>query len=141
MSERLIVRQDHHFGTGFWAVDAHDPEADEFQPVEGLHDLTPYGMMLASLAVCTSILINSYAQNHHIALDEVEIHLAYDRVFDEDCKDCDPQETFREEIQEEIFFHGNLTAQERQKLFQVSRQCPIHKIFEGGIQIKSELGE
>jgi putative redox protein len=140
MSEHLIVRQDHHFGTSFFAVDPNDLDVKEFQPVEGLHELTPYGMMLASLAGCTSILINSFAQNHHIPLDEVEIHLAYDRVFNEDCKDCDPQENFREQIHEEIFFHGKLTAQEREKLFQVSHHCPIHKIFEEGIQIQSELG-
>lgn len=141
MSEKVIVRMNTNFEVGFWAVNPNQPDSDDFEPVEKLHELTPYGMMLVSLANCTGQVVISYAQHHQVDLEQVEIRATYQRVFKEDCENCEGSERYDETIQEAIRFDGDLTPEQRQKLLKIARQCSIHKLFEHGIEIQSELAE
>ena len=139
MTERMIVRQNNRFETEFLSIDPHQPESQEFMPVESIHDLTPYGMLLAGIAGCTAIVLHTYAQNHGLDLREVELRLVYDRVFKEDCENCEGIDRYTERIEEEIILVGELEERERERLFSVSKQCPIHKMIEDGTEIHSEL--
>ena len=141
MAERVIVRQNRVFETEILAVDPHVAHAEHFHPVEHVHQLTPYGMLLAGLAACTTIVLHTYAQHHGVDLDEVELRVQYDRVFADDCEDCEGIEEYREQIEEEIVLVGDLTPQERSRLLVISRQCPIHKMISHGIEVKSHLAE
>jgi uncharacterized OsmC-like protein len=141
MSEKVIVRQNKNYEIGFWAVDPNQPDSDDYQPVHGLHEVTPYGMMLVSLAACTAQVVLSYAEYHDVELDEVEFHVAYERVYREDCDDCENIDRYEEAINERIKFIGNLSDAEKQKLFKIAHQCPIDKMFRQGIQINSELDQ
>lgn len=139
MSEKVIVRQNKNYEVGFWAVDPNQPDSQDYQPVQGLHEVTPYGMMLISLATCTAQVLFPYAQHHDVALDEIEFSLTYDRIYQEDCENCQQINQFDEEINEEITFFGELSDSEKEKLFKIAHHCPIEKIFRDGIDIHSEL--
>jgi putative redox protein len=139
MGERVIVRQYSDFVTEILAVDPHDPESDEFQEVHHVHQLTPYGMLMASLASCTAIILNTYAQHHGIVLDAVELRLDYDRIFAEDCAECEMIEAYKEHIDEAISLVGDLTDGDRKRLYAVSRHCPIHRILTDGMEVESYL--
>ena len=141
MAERVIVRQNSAFETEFLALDPHDPDAHDFHPVEHIHQLTPYGMLLAGLAGCTAIVLHTYAQHHGVDLQEVELHVQYDRVFADDCENCEGIEEYREQIEEQIVLTGDLTPEERRRLLIISRQCPIHKMLSHGIEVNSRLAE
>ena len=141
MAERVIVRQNDKFETDFLAYDPHDPDADHVHPVAYVHQLTPYGMLLAGLAACTGIVLHTYAQHHGVELDEVELYVEYDRVFADDCEECEGIDEYKEQIDEEIVLIGDLTPEERKRLFIVSRHCPIHKIISHGIEVNSRLVE
>jgi putative redox protein len=141
MGERVIVRQNSQFQTQVLALDPHDPDASEFQPVETIHHLTPYGMLLAGLGSCTAIVIHTYAQHHGVDVQEVELRLRYDRVFADDCEECESIEEYIEQIEEEILLIGDLTPAERRRLYMVSKHCPIHKMLSRGIEVKSRLEE
>ena len=141
MTERLILRQNHHFETEFLSTDPHDPESNEFRSTTHLHELTPYGMFLAGLAGCTSIILHTYARNHEIELQKVELRLTYERVFQDDCDNCEEDEPYKDKIDEEILLLGNLDERDREKLFLVSKQCPLHKIVEDGTEVNSYLVE
>jgi uncharacterized OsmC-like protein len=141
MSEKLLLRQKSDFGTEIWAADPHDPESDELKPVEHVFGLSPYGMLLASLAGCTAVLLTTYAQNHQIGLHEVELRLDFARVFEEDCQHCEDTDEYEEVIDEEIVFKGDLTPAQRDKLFAVSHHCPIHRMVQEGIQVRSRMGD
>jgi putative redox protein len=141
MAERLILRQNNRFETEFLSTDPHQQESQEFKSVTHMHELTPYGLFLAGLAGCTSIVLHTYAQNHGLDLQEVELRLTYDRVFTEDCENCEEIERYTEQIDEKILLVGELDEGEREKLFLVSKQCPIHKIVEDGIEVRSSLVE
>jgi putative redox protein len=139
MSERVVLRQKINFETEIRAADPHDPESDDLQPVEQVFSLTPYGMLLVSLAGCTAVLLNTYAQNHNIGLTEVELRMEFSRVFADDCEQCEEVDEHGEVIEEEIVFRGDMTPAQRQKLLMISRHCPIHRMLHEGIEVHSRL--
>jgi uncharacterized OsmC-like protein len=139
MAEHVIVRQNNKFQIEFRAQDPRDQESGEIQPVVHIHELTPYTMLLASLGACTTIVLHTYAQHHDVDLQEVESHLRYKRVFQHDCEHCEEIERFEEQIDQELTFSGDLTNEEREKLFRISKQCSVHKLLETGIEIRSQL--
>ena len=141
MSESVIVRQNSSFEIDILAQDAHNPQDDQFYKVDAVHHLTPYGMLLSGLGSCTAIVLHTYAQHHGVDLREVELRLTYDRVFADVCVECEGILEYREQIDEQIVLTGDLTPQERKKLFSVSRHCPIHKMLLHGIEVRSHLEE
>jgi len=139
MAEKVVIRMNNEFRTEVWAPDPHDPESDEILQVMHIHGLTPYGMLMSSLGTCTAVLLHSYAQHHKLNLKEVELVIQYQRVFAEDCERCEEIDEYNERIEQEIMFTGELSDEQREKLFSISRQCPVHKMLEQGIEVKSKL--
>jgi uncharacterized OsmC-like protein len=139
MTQKIVIRQDKDFRTEFWSTNPHDSKANEFQPIEHILHLTPYGMLLASLGSCTAILLHSYAQNHGIALSQVEFVLQFVEAPEQECKDCDPSTTLSEHIQQEIRLTGELKPEEREKLLMVSHHCPIHRMLTDGVKVLTQL--
>jgi putative redox protein len=138
MSERVVIYQDKSFRTDFKAADPNDEESDKLENVMHLHQLTPYGMLLASVDACTAIVVNSYARNHDIPLKSVTVDSDYDRVFVEDCDDCDGENEYEEIIREHLEFEGDLDEKQLARLHQVAKACSIRRILESGIRIESE---
>ena len=141
MSEKVVIRQRSNYETEFWAVDPEAPEPGKLNHVRHIQDLTPYGMLLASLGSCTAVVVNTYAQYHGVRLHEVELMTEYQRTFKEDCKHCEEISRYDEQINVDISFKGTLTPQEHEKLFKISLQCPIHKMFKSGVKIQSHLAK
>lgn len=107
--------------------------------VQGLHQVTPYGLMLFSLASCTAQVVLSYAANHKVNLDAVSLDLTYQKNFQVDCETCLEERILPEAIAGKIDFIGNLDLDEKRKLLNISRRCPIENIFEKGIAIRIQL--
>jgi uncharacterized OsmC-like protein len=141
MAETVIIRQNVEFETAFLVPDPHEPESDKLLPVMHLHDLTPYGMLLASLGACTAVILNTYAENHEVALEEVALVLSYERVFEEDCENCEEIDEYQEQIDARLYLIGDLAEKERRKLLAIARQCPIEKMLIHGIPVELNLVE
>lgn len=135
MAEKIIIRQNKYYEIEFWAVDPNLPGSDDYQRVGGLHEVTPNGMMLFSLAGCTAQVVLSYAAHHGISLEEVEINAIYERNYKQDCDDCENINRYEEKITQRIGFFGNLDQDEKMKLFKIAHQCPIEKMFKQGVRI------
>ncbi len=141
MTEAAIVRQNKDFEIAFWVLHEDENEEPAFIPAEHIYDLSPYTMLLTSLGSCTTVLLHTYAQYHEIGLEEVEIRLQYARVFDEDCKNCEEIDAYEEQIEEEYEFFGDLTEDERKRLFHIAKQCPVYKMLHDGVTVSSRLAE
>jgi putative redox protein len=141
MAEIVVVRQNSKFETEFLAADteAQDEAGRDLHHVHAIHELSPYGLLLVSLGACTAILLHSYAQNHSVKLQEVEMRMTYGRVFAQDCKECEEKDKYAEGIDAEVGFVGGLSPAERDKLFLISQHCPVHKILRNGIQTEFRL--
>ncbi len=139
MAERIIFRQNRQFEVEFLASNPRTPEELDVSPVQGLHEVTPYGMMLFSLASCTAQVVMSYAEHHQVPVEEVELDATYKRIFKEDCENCQDIDRYDEKIEESIKFTGDLAEDEERKLLRIAHQCPIQKMFEEGIEVQSKL--
>jgi len=137
MSERVVVYQDKSFRTEFKAGDPNDEESQSVETVMHLHELTPYGMLLASVSACTAIVVNSYARNHSIPLKGVTVDATYDRVFRDDCEDCEGSNAYEEIIRESIEFEGDLDEKSLKRLHQVAKACSVRRLLESGIKVES----
>jgi putative redox protein len=138
MSERVIVYQDRSFRTQYKAADPHEEKSDQVENILHLHELTPYGMLLASVGSCTAIVVNSYARNHNIPLKGITVDASYDRVFAEDCDDCEENNDYEEIIREKVKFEGDLEKNQLQRLHQVAKACSVRRLLENGIRVKTE---
>lgn len=141
MAEIVVVRQNSRLETDFLAADteAADAAERELHPVHAMHEMSPYGLLLVSLGACTAILLHSYARNHNVKLEEVEMRLTYGRVFATDCKECEEKDKYSEGIEAEVGFVGDLPPAERNKLFLIAQHCPVHKILHNGIRTEFRL--
>jgi uncharacterized OsmC-like protein len=139
MAEKVIIRQDSDFRAEIHAAIPEGPEAGEMRPVSELYALTPYGMLLVSLGLCTGIVLHTYAQNHGLHLEEVALRLQYDRVFREDCKNCEHIQRYEEQFVEEVALTGDLTKKERDKLEHIAHQCSVYKILRDGATVSSKV--
>lgn len=138
MSERVVVYQDRSFRTEFKAANPNEEDSDQVENVVHLHELTPYGMLLASVGSCTAIVVNSYARNHNIHLKGVTVDASYDRIFAEDCDDCDESNKYEEIIRESVDFEGDLDDNQLKRLHQVAKACSVRRLLESGIRVKTE---
>lgn len=138
MAEKVIVKQNKNYEVGFWAVDPEKQDSDDYSSVHGLHEVTPYGMMLVSLATCTAQIVMAYAGNHNVPLEEIELHMIYERDYVKDCENCERSGQYEEHIIEKIEFFGDLNKDQQEKLFKIAHLCPIAKIFQNGIKIQTE---
>jgi uncharacterized OsmC-like protein len=133
MAERVIVIQDSQFHTVFKTADPEDHLSDKFETIESIHQLTPYGMLLSSIASCTALVLHTFSQHHDIPLEDVEIHISYNRVFRDDCENCEEEQEYSEEIQENIRLGGDLSQKDRNKLMRIAHRCPIYQIVKPGL--------
>lgn len=116
MSERVLYYQNNAFQTGFQAAESENDQPGALQDVAHLQELTPYGPLLASLASCTAIVLNSFANNHESPLESVTIDCQFSRVFADGCENCDKNTKYEEIIQESLAFEGDLAEKQRQVL-------------------------
>jgi putative redox protein len=138
MAERVVVYQDKTFRTSFQAADPSEEDTSVVETVMHLHNLTPYGMLLASLGACTAIVVNTYAMNHGIPLRGVSVDARYERVFMDDCEDCDGDNEYEEVILENVEFEGDFDESQRKRLHQVVKACSVRRLLEKGIRIISD---
>lgn len=138
MAEKVVVRQDSQFRTLILSADPENIHSQTLEPVEDIHQLTPYGMLLSSLGSCTALVLHTHAQNHDISLNQVEIILEYERVFREDCEDCEEAGDYTEEIREKFNLTGEISLAEREKLIRVAHYCPIYKMLRKGIKVNTQ---
>jgi uncharacterized OsmC-like protein len=142
MTEKIVFRQASTYETEVRTPVLEDQaQADQLQPVTEWVELNPYEMLLVGLAGCTTAVLFTYAQYHQLELHEIEITATYDRIFEEDCENCEHIESFEEIIEEQIMLIGDLSQEQREKLFQISHHCPIQKMLESGIGVSSKLVE
>jgi putative redox protein len=103
--------------------------SDEPEDIGGTDEgMPPAALLLASLGSCTAITIRMYADRKNLNLDHIKIELAI----------CKEEEMNKETtITRRIEFSGDLTEEERKRLFVIADKCPIHKMLTNPIKIET----
>jgi len=97
----------------------------------------PYEHLLAALGTCTSMTVRMYANRKNWPLDDIDVRLSHSREHAEDCENCDDKATRVEVLRREITLHGELSAEQRQRLLEIADRCPVHRTLEGELRIET----
>lgn len=84
----------------------------------------PLEYFLSSLASCILITLRIYAQRRNWDAGEIHIDLTLNELEE------------GVEIIKDITFSGNLEDSQKEKLFEISKRCPVSKILTNPIHIK-----
>jgi putative redox protein len=89
--------------------------------------MSPYNLLLASLASCTAITLRMYINRKMWVIDEIGINLQLYKT---------NKGIF---IDSQLSFTGELNDDQRARLITIADACPIHKILVGSIEINTSL--
>ena len=139
MAGPVVLRSGSSFRVEITAGD-HTFVADEPQSAGGTNEgPTPYDLISAGLGACTSMTLHFVAKREGIPLEGVEIFITNDRMYAKDCADCETREGYIHRFDVQIRLKGNLTPEQRARLTDVARRCPVYKTLTHEIRIDEKL--
>jgi len=100
---------------------------------------TPYDLLLAALGACKSMTMRMYADRKGYKLGRAEVRLSHDKIHAEDCEQCETETGKVDRIMTEITISGDLSENERQKIFEIAERCPVHRTMTGEIIIDAVM--
>ncbi|MDT0691618.1 alpha/beta fold hydrolase [Salegentibacter sp. F188] len=102
---------------------------------------TPYELLSAGLAACTSMTIQMYAKRKKWPVENVETHVNYAKQHAQDCQDCDKNGSKIDIFEREISFLGDLDEKQIKRLLEIADKCPVHKTLSAEVTIITNLAD
>jgi len=138
--KQVVARLDNTGYTTEIKAGRHALLADEPEDVGG-NDFgpSPYELLSASLASCKAMTMHMYARRKKWDLQEAQVHISHSRRYAEDCTDCENADKRIEHFDCTIELEGNLTEEQRQRILEISKRCPVHKTLQSTVKIESKL--
>lgn len=102
---------------------------------------TPYDLLSAALASCTSMTLRMYADHKKLDLDAVTVRVRHNKIHARDCEDCETRDGRIDELQRSIELEGSLSDEVRQRMLEIADKCPVHKTLHGEIKVRSRLAD
>ncbi len=134
----VVIRGDAKGFTQEIVVGLHRLVADEPKDMGGDDEgPTAYDLLLAALGSCTSITVTMYAQRKSWPLRDVTVRLRHSRIHAEDCAECETKEGKIDRIELDIEFAGPLSSEQRSKLLEIAKKCPVHRTLTSETSIRT----
>src|ERR671910_2021912 len=133
----VVVRGNAEGFTQEIVVGPHQVTADEPKDMGGDDEgPTPYDLLLAALGSCTSITVTMYAQNKTWPLQDVTVRLQHSTIHATDCAECETKEGKIDRIELDIELAGPLSSEQRSKLLEIAKKCPVHRTLTSETNIR-----
>ncbi|CAN5262485.1 bifunctional alpha/beta hydrolase/OsmC family protein [soil metagenome] len=100
---------------------------------------SPYDLLSAGLAACTSMTIQMYARRKNWKIDNVETHVNHSKLHALDCEDCTNTTAKIDHFERRIIITGKLEESQLNRLLQIADKCPVHKTLHAEVKISSEI--
>lgn len=100
---------------------------------------SPYDLLAAALASCTSMTLQLYARRKGLKLDKVTVRVAHSKVYATDCRDCETKVGKIDRLERTISLEGELDEPARQRLLEMADRCPVHRTLTSEIEVLTEL--
>ena len=95
----------------------------------------PYSLLLSALGACTAMTVQLYAHRKQWPLDKVQVRLQHSRIHAEDCESCDNKRGSLDQIRRHISLLGRLNEEQRTRLLEIAKRCPVHRTLTSGVSI------
>ncbi|MEO0403177.1 MAG: bifunctional alpha/beta hydrolase/OsmC family protein [Pseudomonadota bacterium] len=137
-----IVRSSEADPTGFLQDITHGTRhhilADEPRAYGGTNQgLSPYGLLSAGLAACTSMTIRMYARRKEWPLGHVSVDVSHNKVHAQDAGTGAGDQI--DQWKRRITLSGTLDGDQRQRLLEIADKCPVHRTLERTSTVVTEL--
>src|SRR6266496_2490262 len=86
-----------------------------------------------NVGACTSMTLLMYARRKLWPLEDVAVKLSHRRDYARDCEDCDRKPVQIDVIERRITLVGPLDAEQRLRLLEIAKKCPVHRTLTGTI--------
>jgi putative redox protein len=90
---------------------------------------SPQELLAASLASCTAITMEMYADRKGWALGDLEVNVNYEPA----------QRGSPTKFQMEVRMPKELPEEQREKLMQIAAKCPVHRTLEGEVMFDEKV--
>ncbi|WP_299733168.1 alpha/beta fold hydrolase [uncultured Tateyamaria sp.] len=112
--------------------------ADEPRAYGGTNQgLSPYGLLSAGLAACTSMTIRMYARRKGWPLEHVSVDVSHNKVHAQDADTGSGDKI--DEWKRLISLRGTLDGEQRARLLEIADKCPVHRTLEQSSTVITEL--
>lgn len=119
----------------------HHLVADEPAGVGGTNlGPSPYGLLSAALASCTTMTLKMYAGLKKLDLKSVSVSVTHDKIHAKDCEDCKTKSGRIDEFRRVVTLEGNLTDEQRQRMLEIADKCPVHRTLHSEVSVVTEAG-
>ncbi|MGE5926980.1 MAG: OsmC family protein [Gemmatimonadota bacterium] len=108
------------------------------EPVElgGTDDgMTPYQLLLASVASCMALTMRMYADRKAWPLDGASVHVRTAPALAPDREVLAAGAGRVTRLERRIELHGALTEEQRVRLLEIADRCPVKRNLEAGLQV------
>ena len=102
---------------------ADEPESSGGQEL----GFSPRELLAASLGSCKAITIRMYAERKGWPLKEAKVTVNFQQ-------DTDTNTSY---LEAKIELTGNLSEEQRERLFTIAKKCPVHKLLESAMEIST----
>jgi putative redox protein len=80
-----------------------------------------------------------YAERKGWPLTNVRVTLKHEKVYANDCADCETKEGRIDALERSIRLEGPLDAEQKVRLMQIADKCPVHRTLMSEIRIPTRL--
>ena len=102
---------------------------------------SPYDLLSAALAACTSMTLKMYASHKKLELESATVRVRHGKIHADDCRDCESKEGRIDQFERELLLVGNLSDQQRQRMVEIADRCPVHRTLHGEVKVRTALAE
>ena len=100
---------------------------------------SPYDLLSAALASCTSLTLHLYARRKELPLTRATVQVRHSKIHARDCAECATKKGRIDEFTRRIVLEGDLDDAARQRLLEIADRCPVHQTLSKEVRILTSL--